>query len=94
MVLAALSAWTIPARAQEPASRQKSIEEAEAEKAQKLTPQTPSKAELVTARITHSLEADALKLHPFFNNAYAGGGFTLGAGYTHHVSPFRRRTPS
>jgi len=88
MFFVMLFAWTIPAGAQEPASRQKSIEEAEAEKAQKLTPETPSKAELVTARITHSLEANALKLHPFFQNAYSGGGFTLGAGYTRYVSPF------
>jgi hypothetical protein len=27
-------------------------------------------------------------LHPFFDSAYAGGGFTLGAGYAHHVSAY------
>ena len=26
--------------------------------------------------------------HPFFNNAYAGGGFTVGAGYNKFVSPY------
>ena len=26
--------------------------------------------------------------HPFFESAYSGGGFTLGAGYAHHVSPY------
>ena len=29
-----------------------------------------------------------LRWHPFFENAYSGGGFTLGAGYAHHVSPY------
>ncbi len=27
-------------------------------------------------------------LHPFFINAYAGGGFTLGAGYTTHIGSY------
>jgi hypothetical protein len=26
--------------------------------------------------------------HPFFENAYAGGGFTLGAGYLKYISPY------
>ena len=26
--------------------------------------------------------------HPFFDSAYYGGGFTLGAGYAQHVSPY------
>jgi hypothetical protein len=26
--------------------------------------------------------------HPFFESAYAGGGFTVGAGYIHHVSSY------
>jgi hypothetical protein len=29
-----------------------------------------------------------LHWHPFFQNAYSGGGFTLGAGYMRHVSPY------
>ena len=29
-----------------------------------------------------------LRWHPFFDSAYAGGGFTLGAGYRRFVSPY------
>jgi hypothetical protein len=29
-----------------------------------------------------------LKLHPFFQSAYSGGGFTLGAGYAQHVGAY------
>ena len=29
-----------------------------------------------------------LHWHPFFESAYRGGGFALGAGYMHHVSSY------
>jgi hypothetical protein len=79
---------TTPASAQEPDSREKAIEAAEAEKAAKLTPQTANKAEATTGRIVDILQGNELKVHPFFQNAYAGGGFTLGAGYGRFVSPY------
>jgi hypothetical protein len=34
------------------------------------------------------LLSGSLHVHPFFDSAYAGGGFTLGAGYATHVSPY------
>jgi len=85
---AALSSWTVPASAQEPETRQKAIEEAESKKAEKLTPQVANKAEATTARVIDLLQGNEHKIHPFFQNAYSGGGFTLGAGYGRFVSPF------
>src|SRR5262249_8828666 len=73
---------------QEPATREAAIEDAQAEKAKDLHPYVPGKAEAVIERLEENLTNGVLKWHPFFDNAYAGGGFTLGAGYATHVSPY------
>ena len=39
-----------------------------------------------STRFEEALISGGLKWHPFFENALAGGGFTLGAGYRQHVS--------
>ncbi len=78
----------IPATAQEPATRQQLLEQEQREKAQNLTPQTPAKAEQLTQRAIDILQGTATSLHPFFQSAYSGGGFTLGAGYRTFVSPY------
>ena len=78
----------VPLLAQEPATREEAIGQAQREKAQNLKPQTPDKAELFVGRLTPLIEGTRLAWHPFFDNAYAGGGFTLGAGYGHYVSPY------
>jgi Omp85 superfamily domain len=89
-VAVAMLAGVVPVRGQEPepATRQEAIEQAEAERARALTPQTPEKAEALTARLMSTLQGEGLQFHPFFQSAYSGGGFTLGAGYGRYVSPF------
>jgi len=87
-LLAAAAGFLSPASAQEPATRQEAIAQAEAEKARSMTPQKPNKAEAITAKIEGILQGNTMKWHPFFDNAYAGGGFTLGAGYAAFVSPY------
>jgi hypothetical protein len=76
------------ARAQEPATREAVIEEAQAAKAKALQPYVPDKAERVIGRIDQALAAERRRWHPFFDSAYNGGGFAYGVGYAHYVSPF------
>ena len=80
-VTANLAAQEITTRAQE-------IEQAQREKSQQVRPMEPGKFEGGVARIQQMLTGTGLKWHPFFQNAYSGGGFTLGAGYGHFVSPY------
>ena len=70
------------------ASRQAEIEQRQAEKAQALHPYESNKAERVFERLDALLAGGSLKWHPFFQSAYAGGGFTLGAGYATYVSAY------
>jgi hypothetical protein len=68
-------------------SRTASIEELQAEKAATLVPQKPGKAEEYVTRLSDVMLGGQMHWHAFFHNAYSGGGFTLGAGYTQFVSP-------
>ncbi len=72
----------------EATSRAALIEEAEQAKFAKLTPAAPGKAEAYVTRISDAFLVGNLHWHPFFQNAYSGGGFTLGAGYMTHVSSY------
>ena len=72
----------------EPASRAPLIEQAEQAKFEHLAPATPEKAEAIVTRISDTLLAGQLHWHAFWQNAYSGGGFTLGAGYLRHVSSY------
>jgi hypothetical protein len=74
--------------AQEPATREAAIEEAQGEKVNTLHPYVPGKVEGVLNRVEEILTNGSPRWHPFFESAYYGGGFTLGAGYAHHVSPY------
>jgi hypothetical protein len=80
---------TAPLAAQtpDPDTRAGVIAEAEAAKATELHTYVPGKAEYYLDYAEQILTT-GLKWHPFFNNAYAGGGFTLGAGYRTFVSPY------
>ena len=71
-----------------PPSRAAAIEQAQAEKAKALRPYTPNRAEEIFERIEETFLSGGLHWHPFFEGAYAGGGFTLGAGYARHVSSY------
>ena len=78
---------TATAAAQEPSSSVAVIERAQAEKAGRLQPHVPGRAE-VYLREAENLLTAGLRVHPFFQSAYSGGGFTLGAGYRHPVSAY------
>jgi hypothetical protein len=76
------------ATAQEATSRESLIEQAEQAKADSLTPATPGKAEAYVARISDAFLSGNMHWHAFWQNAYSGGGFTVGAGYLTHVTSY------
>ena len=69
-------------------SRTAVIEQAKAEKVAASRPYEPGKVEAAIDRAEDILRTGGLHWHPFFDSAYAGGGFTLGAGYRRFVSPY------
>ena len=69
-------------------SRAALIADEEAQKAQTLKPAAPGKAEAYVARISDAFLSGTMHWHAFWQNAYSGGGFTLGAGYLTHVSSY------
>jgi hypothetical protein len=69
-------------------TREGVIEQTQAEKVKTLHPYVPSKGEKVMDRVQDILYNTTITWHPFFESAYKGGGFTLGAGYMAHVSPY------
>jgi len=85
---AGLVGGAAPAGAQppEPATRTALIERAQAEKT--VAPYQPGAAEKYLNYAEYYLTSGQLHWHPFFDSAYAGGGFTLGAGYLQHVGSY------
>jgi hypothetical protein len=71
-----------------PATREAAIEREQAAKVATLEPYEPNTAERWIQKGQDLLFDGGLHWHPFFENAYRGGGFALGAGYRAHVSPF------
>jgi hypothetical protein len=69
-------------------SRVASIEQQQAEKAASLVPAKADKIEAYVTRISDIFLGGQMHWHAFFQNAYSGGGFTLGAGFTQFVSPY------
>lgn len=69
-------------------TRQGLIEQEQAEKSKELKPYTANAAEKIFERVDTILEGGTLRWHPFFENAYSGGGFTLGAGRAMYVSAY------
>src|SRR3954466_453696 len=76
------------AAAQDAPSRATLIQQAEQARFEALTPAAPDKAEAYVARLSDAFLSGNMHLHAFWTNAYSGGGFTLGAGYLTHVSPY------
>jgi hypothetical protein len=74
--------------AQEPTSRAEALARQKAEKAKNLQPFVPSKAERYIDRAEDLLLSGSLHWRPWFESAYAGGGFTMGAAYRRFVSPY------
>lgn len=69
-------------------SRQAAIEQEQAAKLSTLHPYIPKRAERIFERVDAVLEGGTLRWHPFFESAYSGGAFTLGAGRATYVSAY------
>jgi hypothetical protein len=78
-----------PAAAQsvEPQSREAVVEEAQAAQVPNLHPYVPTRGERLMDKVEKILNGTPT-WHPFFENAYRGGGFAPGIGYMKHVSSF------
>ena len=76
-----------PRRRQGPGSRAAVIEQAQAAKAEQLTPAMQGEPKQQVSRLLDIFLSGQLHWHPFWQSAYSGGGFTLGAGYSTFVSP-------
>jgi len=79
----------VPAGAQTPeaGTRTELVEHAQSEKAGELHPYVPNKAEKYL-NYAENVLTTGMHLHPYFESAYSGGGFTLGAGYRSYVSSY------
>jgi hypothetical protein len=88
VALAVGAATSVVAQEPEPATREAAIEQEQAQKVPALHPYVPGKGEAVLNRVEEILENGVPRWHPFFNNAYSGGGITVGVGYANHVSPY------
>jgi surface antigen Omp85-like protein len=88
VVLAAGTATSVVAQEPEATTREAAIEQTQAEKVKVLHPYVPGKIEGLLNRAEDILVNGVPRWHPFFESADYGGGFTLGAGYAHHVSPY------
>jgi hypothetical protein len=89
MTLAAPFASVAAAQDAEPGSREALIEREQAEKVPTLHPYVPGTGEAWMNKAEEILvNGDAISWHPFFENAYAGGGLTVGMGYLRHVNAY------
>ena len=87
-VLIGVAAAPAAAQPAEPPTRTSLIEQAQAEKGATLQPYVPGEAEKYLDYAENYLLSGRLNWHPFFQSAYSGGGFTLGAGYLKHVGAY------
>jgi hypothetical protein len=71
-----------------PGTRAAMIAAQQQEKAKTVRPYEPNKAEIWVKELEEQFLLGNMKLHPFFDSAYSGGGFTLGAGYLEHVGAY------
>jgi hypothetical protein len=80
---------SVPVDAQEaePTTRTALLEREQAQKAAQVEPYVPGTAERYLNR-AETMLLTGMHWHPFFESAYSGGGFTLGAGYRRYVGPY------
>jgi hypothetical protein len=71
-----------------PETRTAALEREQAEKATRLRPYEPNVAEKYLALAEGILTGGQRTFYPYFQSAYSGGGFTLGAGYAFPVSSY------
>jgi hypothetical protein len=88
VALVAGSATFAAAQEPEATTREEAIEQTQAEKVKTLHPYMPGTLEGLMNRAEEILVNGVPRWHPFFESADYGGGFTLGVGYAHHVSPY------
>jgi len=81
-------AATVQAQTAPQETRAARIAAEQQEKAKDLKPYAPNKAELWVKELDQTFFSGQLRWHPFFESAYRGGGFTLGAGYLAHVGDY------
>jgi hypothetical protein len=74
-------------QAPESDSRAAVVAQAQAEKVTQVHPYIPTKAEAYLNYVERAL-SNAAHLHPFLVNSYAGGGLTVGAGYTSYFRSY------
>lgn len=79
---------TAPAQSAPASTREDTIEQAQAAKAQALQPYAPARGERFFLRLDRIMKGELSRWHPFFDSAYSGGGFTLGAGRVVYVSDY------
>jgi hypothetical protein len=72
----------------EPDTRAGVIAAEQAAKSQVLKPYAPNKAEAILDMVEEQFLTGSMKWHPFFDNAYQGGGFTVGAGYLQRIGAY------
>jgi hypothetical protein len=82
------AAGSVAAQEREAGTREATLEQAQIEKVETLHPYVPGKTEELFNRAEDILVNGIPRWHPYFESADYGGGFTLGAGYAHHVSPY------
>jgi hypothetical protein len=88
-VIATLAIATTAVSAQAPVpTREEEIVAAQQAKARELKPFVVGGVEAWINNFEKAVLTGKVKWHPFFESAYAGGGFTLGAGYLTHVSSY------
>ena len=83
-------AANVSAQADTPAAETRAgkIAAEQQEKAKDLKPYAPNKAERWVKELEETFLSGQFRWHPFFESAYRGGGFTLGAGYLAPVGDY------
>jgi len=85
----AVMAIATPVFAQSPVpTREEEIIAAQKAKAGDLKPPELGRVEAWVNRFEDAFLSGLIGWHPYFESAYAGGGFTLGAGHSRHVSSY------
>jgi hypothetical protein len=88
LVLVAVGSTRAIAQTGTAESRAELIAQQQTQKSAELHPYVPDRAERIVTTLEQKFLGGQIKWHPFFDSAYAGGGFTLGAGWATHVSSY------
>src|SRR6185436_14319812 len=88
LAIAVGSTTSVAAQQTPEPTRREIIEQAQAEKVKSLHPYELTRGERLMNKVEDLIVNGGLHWHQFFESANHGAGFTLGAGYMHHVSPY------